>query len=109
MNYTIASGATIKLRLIGDQGWARRPRMRQIRHMCVDIRGMLRNTRFPAGYHGVMHHDDGRSMKPEEARESLYDALAKGWKVLPTGPCEGFSYQTGCPGHEVPEEAEDGL
>jgi hypothetical protein len=31
------------------------------------------------------------------------DELAKGRKVLPTGPCEGFSYDAGCPGHDDAE------
>jgi hypothetical protein len=65
-------------------------------HMCQDIRGALKNwkkkdyqTAFP-------------TLSVDEAREHLLDCLAKGWKVLPFGsPCEGFSYQDGCPGHPM--------
>lgn len=71
-------------------------------HLCVDIRGMLR---WPARkLSRALQHADGRRMSAEEVRETLYDCLAKGWKVLPLGdPCEGFSYETGCPGHPVSE------
>jgi hypothetical protein len=42
-----------------------------------------------------------------ELRQMLTDELAKGHKVLPIGkPCEGWSWETGCPGHEAPEEPE---
>jgi hypothetical protein len=42
----------------------------------------------------------GTAATRTEAIEWLYDELAKGRRVLPMGPpCEGFSYETGCPGH----------
>lgn len=70
-------------------------------HMCLDIRGALRwgKTRL----RGLFTDDTGRPLSAEEAQEHLYDCLAKGWRVLPlTGtPCNGFSYETGCPGHPV--------
>ena len=72
-------------------------------HLCVDIRGLLNNTRFPSGYRNLIANDDAEMLSPHAAREALYDHLAQGHKVLPTCDCEGFSYQTGCPGHEEPE------
>lgn len=67
-------------------------------HVCADIRGMLRWD--GRKLNGALLRDDGSKMSADEVREVLYDCLAKGWKVLPVGnPCEGFSYETGCPGH----------
>ena len=66
--------------------------------MCVDIRGMLRR---PDRELRGCTDDDGRKLTPRQVREALMDELAKGRKVLPFGPiCEGFSFETGCPGHE---------
>lgn len=69
-------------------------------HMCLSVRGALKNwTKKQMGT--LFRHDDGRKMTADEARERLYDELAKGHDVIPLGPaCEGFDYKTGCPGHE---------
>ncbi len=72
-------------------------------HFCMDIKGFIRNARKDRDYAGVFQHDDGRAMSIGEAKIMLHNALVAGKKVLPCGPCEGFSYQTGCPGH--PQEA----
>lgn len=68
-------------------------------HMCLDIQGWLTNHPHDRDYIGMFRHDDGREMTPQEARNQLFDELRKGRKVLPYGQCEGFSYETGCPGH----------
>lgn len=65
-------------------------------HLSLDIRGALRNK---DGWKAVSS-PDGRRVTKEEAREWLMDRLSEGKRVLPMGPCEGFSFQTGCPGHE---------
>jgi hypothetical protein len=69
-------------------------------HMCVDIRGLMqRPKRELKNWFCKL---DGRYATASEAWDYLADELAKGHKVLPYGPeCEGFSYETGCPGHEV--------
>jgi len=69
-------------------------------HMCADIRGMLENNTRKNSLKGVFKDDDGRSLTHEEAREYLYDCLAKGWRVIPYGDCDNFDYKTGCKGHE---------
>ena len=47
---------------------------------------------------------DGRAATPDEALSAMLDELAAGHLRLPVGtPCEGFSYSTGCPGHEEGE------
>lgn len=72
-----------------------------ITHMCLNVRGFLSNNRFPDAYRGMFKHDDGRSMTPDEARNTLYDELAKGHEVIPLGSvCDGFDYSGGgCPSH----------
>ena len=71
-------------------------------HLCMDLEGFIRNTKFPSGYKGVFTHDDGRQMSPVEARDQLRVYLLKGWRVIPTGKCDNFDYQTGCQGHDEP-------
>jgi hypothetical protein len=47
-------------------------------------------------------------MTATEGKLFLMECLQKGWEVLPLGqPCEGFSYQTGCPGHEQPDRPDE--
>ena len=73
--------------------------------MCLDVRGALRNWSDRL-MRGVFRDDDGRVLSSAEAREFLFDQVALGRKVIPTGPiCEGFSYDTGCPGHPTPGDA----
>jgi len=66
-------------------------------HMCVDIAGILRQSDKMLGN---LFMDEGRHRRGKEVREWLKLQLAQGKRVLPMGKaCEGFSYQTGCPGH----------
>lgn len=70
-------------------------------HVHLDIAGALKSM-SNREFTGMFDHDDGRRMTAEEAKANLIDILASGVKVLPIGePCEGFSYTTGCPGHET--------
>jgi hypothetical protein len=70
-------------------------------HLCLDIRGAIHNR---DGWKSVSAKD-GRKLTKAEAVEWLMDRLAEGKRVLPFGECEGFSYQTGCPGHEDSDSA----
>lgn len=81
--------------------------MPQTIHLSMDIKGFMRNNRYPQQYRGVFLTDDGKKLTPFEAREMLFQALAEGKVVLPCGPCEGFSFQAGCPGHETEEQLRD--
>lgn len=75
----------------------------QITHMCIDLKGALRNWRDGA-WIGVVTDDEGRTMEPWEVRAQFLKDLADGKRVIPmTSSCQGFDYQTGCPGHEVSE------
>jgi len=75
-------------------------------HMCVDLRGALRGMLASGDDEDVMpiwkclQNDDGTPMTWDQAFEALCDEIALGRRVAPMGECEGFNYQTGCPGHE---------
>lgn len=41
-------------------------------------------------------------MSDSEARKFLAEWLAKVWKKIPCGDCEGFDhFENGCPGHPI--------
>lgn len=71
-------------------------------HMSVSIEGVLR---WPDKDLRNMFTDDAGNRQPANlVRDFLKLELAKGRRVLPMGePCEGWSYETGCPGHVVLE------
>lgn len=71
-------------------------------HMCLDIRGAMRWSK--ARLKGLLVID-GRRGTADEVWQCLADELARGRRVLPMGKCDGFSYETGCPGH--PNSAAD--
>lgn len=71
--------------------------------MSVDIEGLLQHCKRKKIT--FMQHDDGRRMTDTEARTYIAECQAKGWKLLPTGDCEGFDpFGKGCPGHPIPED-----
>jgi len=74
-------------------------------HICLDIRGFLKSHMLSGEFDGMFRDDDGRKLTADEAKDMLLDQLVLGRKVLPYGQCEGFSYETGCPGHEDPESS----
>lgn len=71
-----------------------------IMHMCLDVAGWLQSHTRKRDYTRMFKRDDGRWMTPDEAKRNLLEVLASGRRLLPLGPCDGFDYQTGCPGHE---------
>lgn len=70
--------------------------------MCLDISGALR---WPDKDLAKMFTDDGTPRSGSYVRDWLKLQQAKGRRVLPMcdPPCEGFSYETGCPGHPCEE------
>jgi hypothetical protein len=77
-----------------------------IKHMSMNIAGALRNA-GKRKMTGLLSDDDGRELSDKEVRQHLSECLAKGWKLIPAGECEGFDYfGGGCPGHEVKENEE---
>lgn len=68
------------------------------RHLQASVSGMLRNKSFDH-----LLDDDGRPLTPLDAQIRLESMLAAGVKVIPVSlNCDGFSDQTGCPGHRMP-------
>jgi len=71
------------------------PKYTRHMHLCLDIRGAIRGTGWKC-----VTAKDGRRVTKAEAIEFLMDRLAEGKRVLPLGPCDGFDFRSGCPGHE---------
>jgi len=73
-------------------------------HMTVCIEGVLR---WPdKDLRNLFRDEHGNKKSGRCVRDWLRLQLHNGKKVLPLGePCEGFSYETGCPGHAVKKEA----
>lgn len=68
-------------------------------HNCLDVAGCLR--RSTRELTGLFKRHSGAPVTGYQARQYLLAQQAKGVRVLPVGePCAGFSYQTGCPGHQ---------
>lgn len=77
---------------------------RMIVHACLDVRGALLNWNDRT-MRGVFKDDNGRVLSSREAKNVLLDEVAKGHHVIPIGGgCDGFDYETGCPGHPVDDE-----
>lgn len=85
--------------------------MSKIIHLALDVRGFLKNARFPRDYTRMFKHHDGRVMTPEEARDQLFDELARGHELIPVGACDDFDYSAGggCRGHDRPDSEAMGL
>lgn len=72
-------------------------------HIHQDTKGAILNFN-PREWRNVVTREDGSFLTPAEVKAWLCDELAKGHTAIPFGePCEGFSYQTGCPGHKKAE------
>lgn len=80
---------------------------RSIVHMCINVRGVLKNWKSSEWRDCVTDRTTGRTLKPEEVHDGFLDELAQGHEVIPFGePCKGFDYAGGgCPGHPVAEES----
>lgn len=76
-------------------------------HVHIDVKEML--THSDAGlrpFRKAFVVEGVRTSTVTEVRQILVETLANGTLFLPAGqPCEGWSYQTGCPGHEREEVA----
>jgi len=69
-------------------------------HICQSIQGALKNWE-PRIWRRVARDNN---ITVRNLKNVFQHYLDEGKKVLPIhGPCEGFSYQDGCPGHEVVE------
>lgn len=73
-------------------------------HVSLDVAGALRNWRAREWKGVVTDPATGRKLTPDEFKDLLLEQLAKGVRRLPYGECEGFSTDTGCPGHPTPRK-----
>ncbi len=58
--------------------------MRQIVHMCLDVRGTLMNC-ISSQWNNVITNDSNRKLSSREAKHALLDELAKGHYKIPIG------------------------
>lgn len=74
--------------------------MRRKLHLCQSVSGALKNWSKKEWEHMAKHNN--MSVDAVKERFRIMDFERK--KVIPlSDECEGFSYQDGCPGHEVAE------
>lgn len=67
-------------------------------YVCQSVPGALANWQM-ADWRSVARSNN---MTVAEIKEQFRIYDFEGKKVIPIGPpCDGFSYQTGCPGHKV--------
>jgi len=65
-------------------------------HVCQSIEGALLHWDFDIWLEVAVQN----KMTVNETKREFIKYLKEGKKVISMGkPCEGFSYQTGCPGH----------
>jgi len=68
-------------------------------HFSLDISGALKR---PKDWVNCITVDGKTFATAEEVTSFLKEQLALGRRLLPLADdCEGFDYQTGCPGHEI--------
>lgn len=66
--------------------------------MCQSVKGALKN--WDESQWEDVAKDNSMTVDAVKERFRIYEFEGK--KVIPIHePCEGFSYQEGCPGHEV--------
>ena len=68
------------------------------KHMCINIEWMLSQRNK---LDGLLEDENGEPLSDFEVRLYLHECADKGWRVIPTGECDNFDYQTGCKGHGV--------
>jgi hypothetical protein len=70
------------------------------RHMSLCLAGALK---WRKNLKGIFTDENGNEVSHMEAKKYIKECIEKGWRVIPMSeePCEGFSYQDGCPGHVV--------
>lgn len=74
---------------------------KRIVHMCMSVRGAIRNGEWRGSLVGACKEGD-RVLTSDEILDALCDHLTQGHEVIPLGtPCEGWSWTDGCPGHPV--------
>jgi hypothetical protein len=74
--------------------------------MCLDVMGILKNWPKSKLKRLFTDTETGKLLTADEAKQYLLECLSEGKKVIPLSKeCEGFSYETGCPGHRKQSES----
>jgi hypothetical protein len=90
---------TVKLKIDKDEKPTNAPENAKEWHLCISIEGLLTYSDRRLSH---LFTDSGKQRPGAIVRQWLKLQLAQGKRVLPFGKeCEGFSYQTGCPGHSL--------
>lgn len=77
--------------------------MRVIRHISVNIEGMLKIMKDRKIH--CFNGDDGIPLSDKEARTNIAELQAIGHKLIGSDNCEGFDpFGGGCPGHPIKDE-----
>lgn len=75
-------------------------------HVCISVRSILDWPKAEQRrmLRSIRRGDGTPFATTDQMRNHFMDQLSMGREVLPfSDACEGFSYKTGCPGHEVVE------
>ncbi len=76
------------------------------RHLRLSLEGSILNFN-PSDWVNCVTDDSGKTLTPDEVKRYFVTSLGEGKKYLPFGqPCEGWSFQTGCPGHPQEEQVQ---
>ena len=74
--------------------------MKTLRHMAVNIQGLL--NAYKGRKIDIMEDDDGVKLTDQQARIHLHNLQIEGHKYMACGKCEGFDpFEKGCPGHPI--------
>lgn len=75
--------------------------MRKIIHVCQSVEGALKSW-TKQDWQNIADHNN---TTVHAVKERFRIWAFEGKRVIPLGePCEGFSYQDGCPGHIIEDE-----
>lgn len=67
-------------------------------HICQSVEGALKNWK-KSEWKSLAKSNN---CTIDEVKEYFWQCMREGKRVIPIGePCEGFSFQDGCPGHEI--------
>jgi len=66
-------------------------------HLCQSVERALKN--WKSREWKSVAKENGISV--EECKSIFRQYVREGKRLIPIGECEGFSYETGCPGHEI--------
>lgn len=72
-------------------------------HMGLSVRGALSKSDndFRELIVPMFTNDDGTPASEHEARNYLFDELAKGHEILPLHECDNWDWKDGCKGHPI--------